>query len=483
MIVGVSDAEISRLRGERWMTFELTQRDVEMILQEQHNYFYTGATKSLAFRIEQLKALKAAMQKYEQQLTAALKQDLGKHENESYMTEIGYVYHSITETMKKLKKWAKPKRLSTPIILMPSKSYMLYEPYGAVLIIGPYNYPLQLLMEPLIGVIAAGNTAVLKPSEMATNVSAVVKRMIDETFDGKFVTCVEGSIPTNTALIHSKFDYIFFTGSIPVGKVVMEAAAKNLVPVTLELGGKSPVIVDETANIREAARRIMWGKTINAGQTCVAPDFVVVHEQVKDELVKEMKEALRAYYGEDIEKSSSFGRIINNKHFRRITSLIEQDREGILFGGRTNEHTYYIEPTLIEVSSWHAAVMREEIFGPVLPIMTYTNLDTVIREIRELSKPLALYLFTRRKEAERRVLSQLSAGNACINDTISHLVNPNIPFGGVGSSGMGAYHGHQSFLTFSHAKGVLRRSPDRASTLAYPTYTKKQLSLIKKFLK
>ncbi len=462
---------------------ELSSQDVEKILEEQKRYFDTQVTKDLDFRIKQLKVLKAGIKKYEKQIIEALYKDLGKHENEAYMTEVGYEYHSISQMIKNLKKWAKPERKSTSIISMPAKSYIISEPYGAVLIMSPYNYPFQLLIEPLIGAIAAGNTVVLKPSEAAPNISRVVGKMINDIFEEKYIACVDGSIETNTSLINSKFDYIFFTGSVQVGKIVMQAAAKNLIPVTLELGGKSPVIVDESAYIKEAARRIIWGKTLNAGQTCIAPDYVLVHESVKGELIKEMKRAIREFFGDDIEKSSSFGRIINDKHFNRIKAMIEKDKDGIVFGGHTNEKTRYIEPTLIEISSWNAATMGEEIFGPVLPILTYHNIDNAIEDINKLPKPLAFYLFTTNRNVEKKTLSQISSGNACINDTISHITNSNLPFGGVGNAGMGAYHGKASFTTFSHRKGVLRKPAKINNTIIYPPFTERQLNVIKRFFK
>ncbi|QLY81537.1 aldehyde dehydrogenase [Clostridium intestinale] len=462
---------------------ELSKKDVEVILEEQKRYFHTQATKDLDFRINQLRLLKKAIKEYEKQILEDLNIDLGKHKNEGYMTEVGFVYHSIDLTIKNIKKWAKPERRKTPFYLMPGRSYIISEPYGSVLIIGPYNYPFQLLIEPLIGALSAGNTAVLKPSEMTPNVSRVVKELIKTTFDKKYVECVEGGIETNTSLINGKFDYIFFTGSVPVGKIVMEAAAKNLIPVTLELGGKSPVIVDESANIKEAARRIIWGKTTNAGQTCIAPDYVLVHETVKNKLIEEMKTAIRSFYGDDIENNDSFGKIINERHFNRIKNMIDKDKAGIVFGGNYNETARYIEPTLIEISSLDAASMQEEIFGPVLPIMTYGDLNEAIKQILNAPKPLALYLFTTNKTVENKVLSEISSGNACINDTIMHTANPYLPFGGVGNAGIGAYHGKDSFITFSHRKGVLKKPSGFGMSLMYPSYTEKQLNLVKKIFK
>lgn len=462
---------------------EFSIEDVESILQKQKKYFESQVTKNLDFRINMLKRLKGGIKEYEIEILESLKTDLGKHENEAYMSEVGFVYASINHMIKNLKKWAKPQKRPAPFYLMPSKSYIVNEPYGSVLIIGPYNYPFQLLIEPLIGAIAAGNTAVLKPSEMAPNVSKVVRKIIEDIFNQEYIACIEGGIETNISLLKSKFDYIFFTGSANVGKIVMKEAAENLIPVTLELGGKSPVIIDASANIKEAARRIIWGKTMNAGQTCVAPDYVLVDKSVKDKLIKYMIDTLKEFFGDDIEQSDSFGRIINDRHFRRIKNMIEKDKEGIVFGGHFNEEKKYIEPTLIEISSLEAATMQEEIFGPVLPIMTYENLDSVIKIIRNNPKPLALYLFTTDRNIERKVLNEVSSGNACINDTITHLVNPYIPFGGVGNSGIGSYHGKDSFETFSHRKGILKKPAGMGNSLLYPAFTENQLKIIKKIFK
>jgi aldehyde dehydrogenase (NAD+) len=461
---------------------ELQPSDVEAMLTEHKVFFDTQTTKSVNFRIEQLNKLRTGIEKYESRIFAAIKMDLRKPEFESYTTEIGLVYNSIEDSMRNLKKWAMPKNVRTPIYLFPAKSFVMSEPYGTVLVIGPYNYPFQLLIEPLVGVIAAGNCAVLKPSEVSPNVSAIVTEMISDVFDSNYIRSVEGNVETNTSLINAAFDYIFFTGSVAVGKIVMAAAAKNLVPVTLELGGKSPVIVDESADIKVAAQRIIWGKMLNAGQTCVAPDYLMVHETIKEELIDEMKNVIREFFGADPQKSDSLGRIINNKHFNRIKNIIELDQAGIVYGGRYDEEAKYIEPTLIEVASWNAASMGEEIFGPVLPFITYNNLDKAIKEIKKLPKPLAMYLFTTNKAVEEKVLNEVSSGGACINDTITHLANPHLPFGGVGNSGMGSYHGYDSFLTFSHRKSVLKRGTKININLLFPPYGKKKLNAVKRFM-
>ncbi|MFE8702881.1 aldehyde dehydrogenase [Cytobacillus sp. FJAT-54145] len=463
-------------------TSELQPSDVQKMLLEHSVFFHSKKTKSLEFRIEQLQKLRAAIINYESKLIDALHRDLGKHPFETYASEVGFVLNSIKHTIKSLKKWVKPKKVRTPFVLYPSKSFIMYEPYGTVLIIGPFNYPFQLLIEPMIGAIAAGNCVVLKPSEVVPNVSEVITEMIQSIFDPAYIRSVEGGIETNTSLINSPFDYIFFTGSIPVGKIVMEAAAKNLVPVTLELGGKSPVIVDETAKIQIAADRIVWGKTLNSGQTCVAPDYLMVHESIKEELIQEIKNSLQKFYGMDIQTSKDFGRIVSDRHFKRLETMLEEDKHGILYGGSKNAETRFMEPTLID-ASWDCATMSEEIFGPLLPILTYKDLDEAIVSIKKRSKPLALYLFTTNKKVEEKVLSEVSSGGVSINDTITHLANPELPFGGVGHSGIGAYHGKYSFLTFSHEKSVLRKSNKVKLTMLYPPYNQKKLNLIKRFLK
>lgn len=464
------------------INMELKPDNVMDILNEDQKFFNSNQTKDIYFRLEQLKKLREAIIKYESKISEALHEDLGKHPFESYISEIGFVLNSINYTMKHLERWAKPKGVSTPLTLFASTSKIRYEPYGTVLIIGPFNYPFQLLIEPLIGAIAAGNCAVIKPSEAAQNSSAVITEMIEKTFDKSYIRSVQGGIETNTSLINAPFDYIFFTGSVPVGKIVMEAAAKNLVPVTLELGGKCPVIVDKSADIKIAARRIIWGKTLNSGQTCVAPDYVIVHEDVKEELVDEMKQTLNRFYGPNAEESKDFGRIVNDRHFARLKTILERDKEQIIFGGTVNAGSCFIEPTLIE-ATWASASMEEEIFGPLLPILTYRNLDNAIQSINKLPKPLALYLFTADKQVEEKVLMEISSGGVSINNTISHLGNPELPFGGVGNSGIGAYHGRYSFTTFSHQKSILKTSTKINLPVLFPPYTAKNLRLLRRLLK
>lgn len=461
---------------------ELSPKDINKIIEEHHRFYESKKSRDINFRINQLKNLKTGIKKYESRIYEALYKDLGKCEFESYTTEVGFVLSSISHTIKNLRSWAKEEKVKTPLYLFPAKSYIISEPYGTVLIIGPYNYPFQLLIEPLIGAIAAGNCVVLKPSENVPNISKIITEMITEIFPKEYICSVEGGIETNTSLINGAFDYIFFTGSAQVGRIVMEAAAKNLIPVTLELGGKSPVIVDESADIKVAAQRIIWGKTINVGQTCVAPDYVVVDERIKNEFIEELKTQIENFYGKDAIKSKDYGRIVNDRHFQRLKNILDRECDKIIYGGKVDRENRYIEPTLIE-ASWEGAAMKDEIFGPILPIIGYKNLDEVVKRIKKLPKPLALYLFTENQNIEEKVLEEVSSGGACINDTITHLANPELPFGGVGSSGIGAYHGKESFITFSHRRSVVRKTTKINIPIIFPPFNKNNLDNIKRFMK
>ncbi|UQZ34000.1 aldehyde dehydrogenase [Paenibacillus sp. PK3_47] len=461
---------------------KITAQGVENMLGEHRRFFHSGATREAAFRLEQLQKLKDAIRRSEARIIAALKQDLGKSEFEAYATEIGFTLDSIGYMMKHLKRWMKPVRVKSPLHMFPGKSIIMSEPYGTVLIIGPFNYPFQLLIEPLIGAIAAGNCAVLKPSESTPAVSAVVEGMIRDTFDSSYIRVIQGEKETTNLLIHAPFDYIFFTGSVPVGKIVMEAAAKNLVPVTLELGGKSPVIVDKSANLDIAAKRIIWGKLINAGQTCIAPDYLLVHREVAAELIARMKSCISDFYGQDIRKNTEYGRIVNERQHQRIAAMVEQDREKVITGGDMAVEDLYIAPTLLYPADWKDAAMQEEIFGPVLPITEYSTLEDAISSINDRPKPLALYLFTQDKGIEQEVLSRVSFGGGCINDTITHVASPHLPFGGVGNSGIGGYHGKHSFELFSHRKSIVKRGTKPDLGIVYPPYGDK-IKLARKLLK
>lgn len=455
---------------------------VKSMLNEHNIYFLEGETRNIDYRISALKKLKNVIKKYDKEIINALYRDLGKSEFESYGTEIGFVLDSIGNFIKHLKSWAKTKKVRTPIHQFSSKGYIIYEPYGTVLIIGPFNYPFQLLIEPLVGAIAAGNCAILKPSESTPTVSGLVKKIIEETFERNYIRVVEGEKETTSALINSSFDYIFFTGSVPVGRIVMRAAADNLVPVTLELGGKSPVIVDKTANLEIAAKRILWGKLVNAGQTCIAPDYIFVHKDIKESFIEKLKSAAINFYGEDASKSIDYGRIVSIKQFERLALIIEKDKNKVIYGGHSNVGTLYIEPTIIDRVDFQDAVMQDEIFGPIMPILEYEDLEKVIEMINDRPKPLSLYVFTEDKNVEASVLSKISFGGGCVNDTISHVASSNMPFGGVGNSGMGSYHGRDSFETFSHRKSILKKSTSIDIKLIFPPYGNR-IKLVRKILK
>lgn len=455
---------------------------IEQKFYDSKAFFNTQQTKDISFRKEQLKKLSKAIKSYESDILEALYTDLGKNKVEAYATEIGITLKSIKNARKELKNWTKTKNVDTPLYLFPTKSYIKKEPYGTVLIIAPFNYPFQLVFEPLIGAIAAGNTAIIKPSELTPNVARVIKGLINETFDANYIEVIEGGIEETQTLIHLPFDYVFFTGSENVGKIVYQAASENLVPVTLEMGGKSPVIVDETANIKVASERICFGKFTNAGQTCVAPDYILVHESVKDDLITALSKTLREFYGQNIQQSPDYGRIVNLKHYHRLTSLLNSAQMNIVFGGHSDEDERYIEPTLLDHVTSDSAIMQEEIFGPILPILTYQSLDEAIAFIHQRPKPLSLYLFSEDENATQRVINELSFGGGAINDTLMHLANPKLPFGGVGASGMGRYHGKYSFDTFTHEKSYIFKSTRLESGVHLPPY-KGKFKYIKAFFK
>ncbi|GAB6106393.1 aldehyde dehydrogenase [Fusibacter bizertensis] len=453
---------------------------MKKLLDRQKELFRSGKTRPIPFRIEQLNKLKQAVIAYDQALVVALKKDLNKPEFEAYTTEIGYVLQSIEHTIKHLEKWAKERSVKVPFYMIPSTSRILYEPYGTVLIIAPFNYPFQLLIEPLIGAIAAGNTAVLKPSEYTKNVESVIVQMFAETFEEDYIAVVTGGRDVTTDLIHLKFDYIFFTGSQNVGKVVMKAAAENLVPVTLELGGKSPVIVHEDANIKVAASRIVWGKYVNAGQVCVAPDYVYVHKSVEAKFIAEVLKTIIAYYGSLPQNSPDYCRIISERQLTRLIGLIDQEK--VIHGGQYNLEQLYLAPTVMTNVTWDDAIMADEIFGPIMPIMTYESIEEVVDEITSKEKPLALYVFSESELVQNYLVDQISFGGGCINDTILHVASPHLPFGGIGNSGMGSYHGEESFKTFSHQKSILKHNTKINHGMMFPPYHNK-INLIRKIFK
>ncbi|MEA3318769.1 MAG: aldehyde dehydrogenase [Bacillota bacterium] len=454
---------------------------VETLLANHRSYFEKGETKDIEFRLKQLATLKKAVQKYESKLMDALKKDLGKSIFEAYGSEVGYILDSIGFFMKNLKSWAKVKKVKTPLVHTGSKSLIYSQPYGTVLIVGPFNYPVQLVLEPLIGAISAGNCAVIKPSEFTPTVSSMLSKMIGEFFNKEYISVVEGAKEETAALIHAPFDYIFFTGSVEVGKIVMQAAAKRLVPVTLELGGKSPCIVHKDANIEVAAQRIAWGKFMNAGQTCVAPDYILVHKDVREKLVKALKKTIHDFYGENPQQSKDYGRVVNERQFDRLASLV--DKEKVVVGGGIDREELYMEPTVMDGVSWEDKVMKGEIFGPILPVLEYKDLNDAMRQINNYPKPLALYVFTENSEVEEQVIEGTSFGGGCVNDTVTHLTNPYLPFGGVGTSGIGSYHGKDSFDTFSHKKSVMKKSTKINLSFLYPPYSDKSIKMLKKFMK
>lgn len=426
------------------------------LTKKQLSFFNSGKTKDVAFRIETLKKLRELVVRHEDDILKAVKADLNKPEMEAKRAEVGLVLSEIDFAVENLAEWAAPKEVETPSTHAGAKSYIYQDPYGLALVIAPWNYPFQLAVSPVVGAIAAGNCVVLKPSELTPHTSSLLAKMFNENFPEEYMTVVEGEVETSTALLKENFDYIFFTGSTMVGKIVAEAAAKHLTPVTLELGGKSPTIVHEDANIEEAAKRIARGKFANAGQTCVAPDYILVQRNVKDELLANLKEVVTNTYGEDVSQNLDFPHVVSEKHFDRLSSFLTNG--DIVFGGKTDRSRLFIEPTVLDNISWEDNVMQDEIFGPILPVIVYDEISEVIQAIVKRPKPLALYLFSEDEAVQDHILNSVSFGGGSINDTINHMTSHYLPFGGVGDSGMGAYHGKASFDTFSHAKSILKRS-------------------------
>ena len=423
---------------------------------KQTEFFNSHKTKDVKFRLEQLKKLKAAILKREEKLEDALWKDLHKSKTEAYGTEIGLVLSDLTHHIKKVKKWSKPRRVGTSLVNFKSTSKIYPEPFGNVLIIAPWNYPFLLLIQPLVSAIAAGNVVTLKTSPYVPNIAKAMEEMINETFDDNYVSFFNGNREVNQALLDKPFNYIFFSGSPSLGHIVMEKASKNLAPVTLELGGKSPTIVDRDANIEIAARRIIWGKLINAGQTCVAPDYLFVHKDVKDKLLERMIFYIKKFYGEDAQKSPEFPRIVNEANVDRLEVLINSAT--IYYGGKIDKSDRYIEPTILVDVTDNAAVMQEEIFGPILPVMEFSETDEVIDYVNSHPKPLAFYYFSQSKKMQEYILKRTSSGGGCINDTLMHLASHSMPFGGVGNSGMGRYHGKVGFDTFSNLRSILNKA-------------------------
>lgn len=441
------------------------------------DFFNSKNTLPVQYRIEQLKKLRTAIQNNESLIVQALQSDLRKPEFECYGSEISLIYADIDDTIKSIKGWTEPKRVPTPALHAIASSFIYQNPYGLVLIIAPWNYPFLLSFTPLIGAISAGNCVVLKPSEIAPESSKIITKIIREAFNERYIASVEGGVLETQDLLKQKWNYIFYTGNTQVGKIIYQKAAETLTPVTLELGGKNPCFVDESANIALSAKRIMWGKLMNAGQTCVAPDYILVHENVKNQLVNELKKSIQSFYSEHAMNSNDYCKIINEKHFERLSKMLTD--ANILYGGKVNKETFMIEPTLIDTVTWDSTCMQEEIFGPILPIFTYSNLHDAINQVRTKPKPLASYIFSNSNKNIETVLQEVTSGGAGVNEVVMHISSKYLPFGGVGDSGIGAYHGNASFHTFSHSKSVLKKSNIIDVPVRYAPY-KLPISIVKK---
>lgn len=459
----------------------MTEADIKKIVNTQRSYFHTGATLSVETRVQALKKLKSCILENEDQISTALKKDLGKGTFEAYMCETGLVLEEITYMLKHIYSYAKEKKVHTPLAHFCATSSKKPAPYGVTLIMSPWNYPFLLTIDPLVDAIAAGNTSVIKPSAYSPYTSEIIQKILSECFDEKYVAVVTGGRAENTCLLHEHFDYIFFTGSQTVGKEVMQCAAAHLTPVTLELGGKSPCIIEKSADIKLASKRIVFGKYLNCGQTCVAPDYIYCDRSIKERLIYEIKRQIQKQYGKHPLSQADYGRIINEKHFNRILSLIDTDK--LAHGGRADRQSLQIEPTVIDNVTFADAVMQEEIFGPVLPVLTFDSLDEVIHNINSMPHPLALYIFTSDKTVAEKVTSRCSFGGGCINDTIIHLATSEMGFGGFGASGMGSYHGKAGFDTFSHYKSIVDKKTWLDLPIRYQPYKKSHERLLHAFLK
>lgn len=456
-------------------------KELEKIINEQKIFFRTGLTNTEDFRKKALITLKNSINKYKDEIIYALKMDLNKSSTESYISEIASAFAEIDFSLKNLSDWMKDTREITNMEAMPAKSFTRYEPLGVTLVISPWNYPFLLAINPIVNAISSGNTVILKTSKKSSYTSKIIKKLIDESFDRAFIYCVDNEKVSHDELLSYKYDHIFFTGSQKVGKIIMKKASENLTKVTLELGGKSPCIVDESANLKFAAKRIIWGKLINSGQTCVAPDYLLVHKDVKKELLRLMKQTILEFYGDRALENPDYPRIIDKNSFERLINLMEG--QNIYTGGLYNSKTLKIEPTIIDDVDFSNKIMQEEIFGPILPVIEYDDIFKVIEKLKFMDKPLSMYIFSEDKEHIDRLTYDLSSGGVCINDTIMHLTNPNLEFGGVGESGMGGYHGKFGFMNFSNRKSIMIRSNNIDIKIKYPPYSKGQEKIIKKIFK
>lgn len=454
---------------------------IENLMQKQSIFFHSGKTFDIAYRIDALNRLEKSILKYEDSLYTALKKDLGKSKAEAYMCEVGLTLSELRYVRKHVSSWSRNRRVVTPLAQFHAKSFTVQEPYGIVLVMSPWNYPVLLTLEPLIGALAAGNCCVVKPSAYSPETSHVMAKLLGEAFPEEYVAVVEGGRQENQSLLEQKFDYIFFTGGVNVGKLVMEKASVHLTPVTLELGGKSPCIIDHTADLKLAARRLVFGKYLNCGQTCVAPDYVLAEESIKDELLEYVKKEIRRQYGKHPLQNPSYGKIINQKHFERILGLI--DREKLVCGGESSAKTLQIAPTVLDGVTEKDAVMQEEIFGPVMPVLTVKNMEEAYAFVKSRPQPLALYIFTSDGQTEERFLKEVPFGGGCVNDTIIHLATSHMGFGGVGNSGMGSYHGRKSFETFSHEKSIVKKYTWLDLPMRYQPYNRMKEKLVRMFVK
>lgn len=456
-------------------------KELEKIINEQKIFFRTGLTNTEDFRKKALVTLKNSIDKYKEEIIYALKMDLNKSSTESYISEIASAYAEIDFSLKNLSNWMKDTREITNMEAMPAKSFTRYEPLGVTLVISPWNYPFLLAINPIVNAISSGNTVILKTSKKSSYTSKIIKKLLDESFDRAFIYCVDNEKVSHDELLSYKYDHIFFTGSQKVGKIIMKKASENLTKVTLELGGKSPCIVDESANLKFAAKRIIWGKLLNSGQTCVAPDYLLVHKDVKKELLRLMKQTILEFYGDRALENPDYPRIIDKNSFERLINLMEG--QNIYTGGLYNSKTLKIEPTIIDNVDFSNKIMQEEIFGPILPVIEYNDIFKIIEKLKFMDKPLSMYIFSEDKEHIDRLTYDLSSGGVCINDTIMHLTNPNLEFGGVGESGMGGYHGKFGFMNFSNRKSIMIRSNNIDIKIKYPPYSKGQEKIIKKIFK
>lgn len=459
----------------------MTESAIKRIIKKQRDFFYTGTVLDVNYRIQALKRLKSCIIKYESEISESLNKDLGKSDYESYMCEIGLVLSEINYMLKHIRLFSREKTVHTPLAQFHSRSFKKPSPYGVVLIMSPWNYPFFLTIEPLVDAIAAGNTVVIKPSAYSSHTSEIMKKMISECFDSKYVTVITGGRAENTCLLNEHFDYIFFTGSEFVGKEVMRHAADHLTPVTLELGGKSPCIIEKSANLKLAAKRIVFGKYLNCGQTCVAPDYVYCDKEIKDQLIEEIKKQIQKQFGDNAFENKDYGKIINKKHFDRICNLIDKNK--VVHGGKSDADKLKIEPTVMDMVTFEDAVMQEEIFGPVLPVLTYDSLNQAIQKINSMPHPLAFYLFTNSKRIAKKVTSRCGFGGGCINDCVIHLATSEMGFGGFGESGMGSYHGKEGFQTFSHYKSIVDKKTWIDLPMRYQPYKRINEKLVHLFLK